>query len=303
VVQIRLTRADELAEVLALLLTQPGIPPAEVRAQVQAFIKYTQDRPMPPESQYVAVEGDAIVAAAVALDSPGRTALVFFPSVRVYPHRRDVVVDLLDRLVAAGRRRGLRLFQVLLGPEATEDEDLLASAGFERLAELIYLERASTLPLDAEPDPPDLRWTCYDRTTHSLFRQVIQATYQNSLDCPALTGRRDMEDILAGHKDVGEFDPQRWFILSQHDRPVGCLLLSRVRHRSALELVYMGLCPEARGKGLGRSLLRRAIQVTLGSRLAYVTLAVDAANTPAHSLYRRCGFTETMRRSAWILMD
>src|SRR3712207_8951894 len=39
--------------------------------------------------------------------------------------------------------------------------------------------------------------------------------FRSSLDCPALNGVRDMEDVLAGHKASGEFDPALWFLLSE----------------------------------------------------------------------------------------
>jgi len=290
-----------MSEVLTLVLNQPGIQARELEVQVEALLSYLQDRPSPADAQYVALAGRSLIAAVICLDSPGRSALVFVPSMQLRPRRRDVVIELLDRLVEAGRQRGVRLFHVLAPLDSPADAYLLAAAGFDRLAELIYLERPSTLPVRAEPDPADLTWTCYDRTTHQLFAEVIQSTYEGSLDCPQLFGHRDIEDIIAGHKDAGEFDPQRWFVLRERGQPVGCLLLARVRHRSALELVYMGLAPEARGGGLGKAMLRRALQVTLQAHFAYVTLAVDAANTPACALYRRFDFSETMRRTAWVL--
>lgn len=290
-----------MSEVLTLVLNQPGIQARELEAQVKALLSYLQDRPSSADAQYVALAGRSLIAAVICLDSPGRSALVFVPSMQLHPRRRDVVIELLDCLVKAGRQRGARLFHVLAPLDSPADASLLAAAGFDRLAELIYLERPSTLPVRAEPDPADLTWTCYDQTTHRLFAEVIQSTYEGSLDCPQLFGHRDIEDIIAGHKDAGEFDPQRWFVLRERGQPVGCLLLARVRHRSALELVYMGLAPEARGGGLGKAMLRRALQVTLQAHFAYVTLAVDAANTPACALYRRFDFSETMRRTAWVL--
>ncbi len=290
-----------MSEVLTSVLNQPGAQPRELEGQVQALLSYLQDRPSPPDARYVALDGGSIMAAVICLDSPGRSALVFVPSMQINPHHRDVVVELLDRLLRAGRQRGVRLFHVLAPLDSPADDHLLAVAGFDRLAELVYLERPSTLPVRATPDPAGLTWTCYDRTTHRLFAEVIQSTYEGSLDCPQLFGHRDIEDIIAGHKDAGEFDPQRWFVLRDCGRPVGCLLLARVRHRSALELVYMGLAPQARGRGLGKAMLRRALQVTLQANLAYLTLAVDAANTPACALYRRFDFAETMRRTAWVL--
>lgn len=299
--EIRQTRPHELREALALALELPGANRFQVRAQVDAYLKYVQDRPASADAQFVAVIAGNIVAAGFCIDSPGRTALILLPSMQVFPDRHDVVTALMVRLVQAGVQRGMRLFQMLVPPGCPEDQRLLTAAGFEFMAELIYLERPATLPCRAAPEPQDVRWITYSGKTHDLFARTLEATYANSLDCPRLHGLRDVEDIIAGHKDAGVFKPEHWFVVAVGDEPVGCLLLARVKTRSAMELVYMGLKPEARGRGLASAMLRRTIQVALSDRAAYVTLAVDAHNVPARRLYEGFRFAETMRRSAWIL--
>jgi mycothiol synthase len=254
-----------------------------------------------PGGRQGGAEGESLAAAAVCIDSPGRTSLVFIPPMRLHPRHNGLVVELLGCLIEAGRRRGVRLFQAMVPPAAEEDAYTLAAAGFSPLAELIYLHRLSTLPIPPYHEPEGLTWTCYDPPGHPLFAEIIQATYAESLDCPRLAGVRNIEDIITGHKAVGEFDPASWFVVSLLGRPVGCLLLTRLRSRSSMELVYMGLQPEARRKGLGKVMLARAIQLAKASGLANVTLAVDAMNAPARALYSRYGFCETMRRAAWVL--
>lgn len=298
--EIRTPTPDELPRALALVLTQPGVPPGQTRAQVEAFLACGLQS-LPLSGQWIAVEDGSIVAAVVCLDLPGQTSLVFIPSMRFHRRRQAVVIDLLRRVISAGRHRGVLLYQVLVPPESEEDALVLGPAGFERLAELVYLERPSTLPVPPFREPGGITWTCYDQSVHPLFAEVIQATYEGSLDCPRLSGVRKIENILASHKAAGEFDPRRWFVVNFREHPVGCLLLARVPNRSALELVYMGLCPQARGQGLGKILLRRAVETALGAGLAYVTLAVDAGNTPACALYRWFGFYEATRRQTWIL--
>ena len=299
--EIRPVRPEEIREAMALLLDQPGLAPHDLRVRVEALLDYTHEHPMPDDSRLVAVSDEGLVASAIRVDSPGLTAMLFAPSMRVHARHRGVVIELLDRLIEAGRRRGMRLFQAMLPPDSDEDAFLWAAAGFSRLAELVYLERPSTLPLPARSEPSGLTWTPYGPETHALFCRAIQATYEDSLDCPGLGGLRDIESIIAGHKDTGEFDPRRWTVPCRDGEPVGCLLLARVRRRSALELVYMGLSRHERGRGLGEVLVRRTIQTASEAGLAYVTLAVDAANPPAHDLYLRCGFSETLRQAAWVL--
>ena len=57
----------------------------------------------------------------------------------------------------------------------------------------------------------------------------------------------------------------------------------------------MGLAPDARGQGIGRALLERALDDAFAS-LERVELEVFASNTRAERLYRRCGFVEEGRR-------
>ena len=65
--------------------------------------------------------------------------------------------------------------------------------------------------------------------------------------------------------------------------------------------MYLGVVPAARGKGIGRTLLGRAICDTAAMGLARVGLAVDVANAPAVRLYESEGFREVRRRAAWFV--
>ena len=64
------------------------------------------------------------------------------------------------------------------------------------------------------------------------------------------------------------------------------------------ELVYLGVVPEARGRGIGRALLAQAMRDTAEMGLPQMGLAVDVANQPAVRLYEEAGFKEIRRRQA-----
>ena len=106
--------------------------------------------------------------------------------------------------------------------------------------------------------PGDVVLEPYSAKTHGLFCEAIAGSYTDTLDCPSLSGMREMEDVLAGHKAVGPFDPQLWSVAVRGGKAAGCLLLSEIPARRGLELVYLGLAPFARGQGLGRALMLRA---------------------------------------------
>jgi ribosomal protein S18 acetylase RimI-like enzyme len=62
----------------------------------------------------------------------------------------------------------------------------------------------------------------------------------------------------------------------------------------------MGVAQPARGTGVANALLARAVARCASKSASYLTLAVDARNTPANCFYRRWGFLETRRMNAWI---
>jgi mycothiol synthase len=300
VVEIRPAHPSELRDALSVIFTQPGAESRDTQAQVTAFIEHYQNSPLFSQAHWVAIEDGTIQAAVACLDSPGRTGLLFLPSMRLHPTHKAIIIELVQQVVRSARDRGLKLFQALIPPDSDAEGYVLASAGFDPLAELIYMERPSTLPIPDDADPETLSWTTYSPQTHCLFAQVILATYEQSLDCPRLSGLRDIEDIIASHMATGQFNPNTWFVIHLSGVPVGCLLLARLPRRSALELVYMGMVPKARGQGLGGVMLRQAIRQAVKTHTAYISLAVDRDNAPACKLYKKFRFNETIRRTAWI---
>jgi ribosomal protein S18 acetylase RimI-like enzyme len=89
-------------------------------------------------------------------------------------------------------------------------------------------------------------------------------------------------------------------VVKLHGQVAGCLLLSEIPARHGLELVYLGIAPFARGRGLGRGLMQRVLAIASRRHFEVTTLAVDAANTPAVRLYRRCGYTSVAQRIALV---
>jgi len=145
-----------------------------------------------------------------------------------------------------------------------------------------------------------MTWSNYSPDTHALFGRAILDSYQSSLDCPALNGRRDIEDIIAGHKASGTFDPSLWFLLREGEKSLGVLLLSESSRSDAVELVYLGLAPAARGRKLADLMMRQALAVVAGRKLPRLCLAVDSLNTPALKLYYRHGMSRIASKIAML---
>ncbi len=128
----------------------------------------------------------------------------------------------------------------------------------------------------------------------------MDRTYEGTLDCPRLNGVRSTEDVLATYRRSGEFDPARWFLVRLEEQDVGCLLLADHPRNEQWELIYVGLVPSARGRGLGRQLVRHAQWLVRQAGRRRLVLSVDAANGPAIGLYASEGFVAWDRRGIYL---
>lgn len=192
---------------------------------------------------------------------------------------------------------GSRLGQVLLDADEEQLAESLKQQGFAWQTELFFLARTFTEPWLETTEPA---WTVesYSSATHARFARLIEATYQDSLDCRVLEGVRTGEEALASHKLSGEFDPDDWQIFTIDGADVALLLLSEHSSQDAVELVYFGVAPEFRGQGLGRAVLQRALSTARDTQRAAIFLAVDAGNLYANNLYAEYGWAELARRRA-----
>lgn len=249
----------------------------------------------------VAEQAGRVVWAVMPVISPGRTMLLLSPP-RISRQLSDTVApQLVEHVVAHFAGEGIQLAQALIDPREKGAIALYQLCGFERLAELIYLHRA--VRASNYPALPDgHHWTFYAPQTHAAFGRAISASYAGSLDCPSLNGRRGIEDVIAGHKAAGDFDPRLWHLLCAEgeDEPLGVLLLARSARSDALELVYLGIHPAARGQGLGELMMRQALAVAGASGCGLLSLAVDSRNAPALKLYYRSGMSRVCSRIALL---
>jgi ribosomal protein S18 acetylase RimI-like enzyme len=280
---------------VALILGGGG-PPAD-QARVAEFLEFAAQRGIDLSLLWVARAGERIVWAALPVLSPGKTMLVLHPGCQ--PAGIDVgpVIRSVCDLAAS---RGVQLAQALVDPTDAATLAFFTCEGFATMAELLYLHRLVRKPLPTPPLPGGFALATYSSQNHSLFARTILRSYQGSLDCPGLNGLRDVEDIVAGHKTSGEFDPQYWFLLSEGQTPQAVLLLSKVPRTEGVELVYLGLAPEARGRGVGDVLVRQALWAVRQMNLSLLSLAVDAQNAPALRLYHRHGFVQVGSKLAMM---
>ena len=287
----------ELPAALGMILGAPGR--AASATHVAEFVQSSAYRRIDLNQIWVAETAGQVVWAALPMVSPGRTMLLLSSP----PIDKSILTPasrLVDHICDHFNRQDVHLAQVLIEPDHDHARQFYDSRGFKEIAELIYLQGYA--PRNAEPPvfPLPLRLLPYSQQTHPVFVDAISRSYHQSLDCPALSGLRSMEDIVDGHKATGDFDPNLWQLLMENEDPLGVVLLSRIPETDAMELVYLGLAPAARGRGLGHLLMRRAIHLVLADGRRRLSLAVDSRNSPALKLYFQMGMQRVTVRVAMI---
>jgi mycothiol synthase len=240
-------------------------------------------------------QASELSAAMLAQLLPGDAAVVWRPQFRTVADAGLSMLYLgaMHRELASA---GALLAQSLLDPSGSGD--LLETAGYVFAGKLLYMVAS-----DAGADgggPTDLELEPYSPANHQRLASTIERTYRGSLDCPLVDGLRPIESVLAGYRGAGESWPWGWFLLREQGQDVGCLLLADHPRQAQLEIVYLGVVPEVRGRGLGRKLALAAISSARLVGRERVVLAVDAANEPAVSAYRRVGFVAWDERALWI---
>jgi GNAT superfamily N-acetyltransferase len=311
--RVRRAHTTEQHAVLRQTLPGPAVPPAEVERSVDGFLRYAHALNLDISNQWIAENGSHWLACCACIESPGRTATVLLSRALDEPARQDAGAILLDEVRRFARQRRLRLIQSWVEaddpaepgrpPPARAERTVLAANGFERLALLQYRERRTrdSDHTHAGPRlPPTWSWTTYDEHHHGLFADTILDTYAGSRDCQRLNGLREIDDVIMGHKAAALHDPLLWFLLRSGDRTLGCILLGEIPTRKSLEVIYMGVRPDARRQGVGGLLIRRAMAAARENGLTTVTLAVDYENEPARRLYDHFALRVVQWREAWI---
>lgn len=291
----RLRPADR-SEAIGLLAYATGIT-SQVRAE--QFLTYAEQTGMSLEHLWGRYGPDGLLVDVVLLlPQVGRTGLVFMSRAK----KKDVhgMAQLVDVAVGHVPPSQVTLSQALLSPGEGLQRSALEMAGFDVLTTLCYMQLRVT-PRAPRPTPPDnVTLSCWAEDRREQFMAMLDASYEDTQDCPKLRGLRDTRDVLAGHMATGRFEPSLWTLVRVDDEPAGVMLLNPVPAAACVELVYLGLAAKFRGRKIGALLLRHGMWQCGQRGQPYLTLAVDEHNAPAMKLYRRFGFSRTSKKLAMI---
>lgn len=251
-----------------------------------------------------------VVQVCLGVPGPGRTAMLFVSGpagVSSVVGEHEQRVRLIGRICELLARRGPVLAQALPEPIETWAVDAYRAADFIPVGTLDYLrvdlpkarptadrtfgDGIIVRPVRGiDPGQPDRR----------LLMTALERSYEQTLDCPALCGLRETADVLESHRATGQWDPSLWWLVLADDEPHGCLLLNRCPEQGAVELVYIGLSPKVRGRGLSGRLLAMGLAEIHARGDRAMICAVDRRNAPAKALYRRLGFRRFASREAFV---
>ncbi|MBG82947.1 MAG: hypothetical protein CMJ40_00200 [Phycisphaerae bacterium] len=285
----------DLIQALRLLL-----PQGAQTSDAERFKTYARDNQISLDWTWIIRDPRGLPSSCLlAVPSAGRTVMLF-TSDAVSDAQHDQVHQLLDHGLEFLKSQDVHLAQSLLLVNDQSGQRVFQSSNFTELAILQYMDHVLPKRVQTVEVPAGLRIQTYDATLRNDLIEALDRSYVDTLDCPALRGLRSTDDVVTGHQATGSFDPTLWSIAYHLDQPVGCILINRSTKKAQAELVYIGLGPEARGKGWGRLLLQHGTSMAAKEKLGTLSLAVDLANTPALKLYDSVGFIPTGRRRAVI---
>jgi len=243
------------------------------------------------------------LAAALVIEGLGRTAMLFFSPPDAPGVDRAGLMQLIGEISRDAIVGGMSLVQSLVDPQDSVVASVLEDSGMIVLAELIYMNRDLLItPPSPQVSRDDLGWRNYRQFTETQLGQVISQSYIDSADCPALRGVRRMPDVIAGHKCSGSFRPEAWWIVDcgLSGEPAGCILVNDSTRGPSADIIYMGVAPEFRRRGLARAMLDRTIAQAAERDRQWVSVAVDTRNEHALRIYQQCGFIEIHRKLAYV---
>ncbi|MGV3606582.1 MAG: GNAT family N-acetyltransferase [Planctomycetaceae bacterium] len=294
----------------ALQLLASVFPIAERSAQLSRYAQWL-DLPASPGFSLLAT-GPANQPPSASLlyqILPGNVALLWPPGIAENAPWQTSVASLLQFTHHQLTSAGIQLSQFLLpdlGEQIAYQESLISTlktAGYHSLARLLYLyvsDQESPFPTSA-PTPKNCSLLPASQFTTPQLHDLIEQTYIDTQDCPAMNGLRSTDQVLAGYRSAGTCEDRYWFVATdQNQKPIACLLLAPDTNNHSCELVYVGVIPEARGRGVAGDLVSWAKWQAKSAACSQLLLAVDDQNLPGLKLYQRHGFQSFDAREVYI---
>lgn len=203
----------------------------------------------------------------------------------IHPRGWDSAAEVLAAAAKMMARHATLLVLTLEEP-LSRLEDALVRAAFVKGPKFIEVE----CPARRGLGEPEGRWINYRPEDRKCFAEVFYATLLGSLDAPELPVCPDGDRLMRSFEERGSFQAEDFSLLVVDDTPAGIVLL--VNDAGAVEIIYIGVVPLMRRRGIGALLMKRAFWRAEKQGAGRLKAYVDAGNLPALALYRDFGFSE-----------
>jgi len=290
--------SEELRAALRLAL-RTGSEQHEI-ARTEHALRLIESGQFNPAGVLVAREQGRLIGAMLCQPLAGASGLVW----PVQSSPPAGTAELENRLIEGARTwlrsQGAKMVQCLLAESEASAAPMLLRNGFRHITRLWYMRHDLDAIDQDSQEVPALQLEPYSHCNPLDFERVLLATYEDSVDCPEITGVRSGSEIIAGHRAQGRHDPTRWWLAYARREPVGVLLLTELPEGPGWDLSYLGLVREARGQRFGRRLVEHALRACRMEGASCLTLSVDGRNHAAIRLYHGRGFHAYDEREVFL---
>lgn len=200
--------------------------------------------------------------------------------------RQRVFSKLFDLVTSECRRRNAGEILLLCDKQSISGQKFLDSikAAYKFSEYEMYLNDE-----DFNVDEEKLRGISFRKASNADASEVAR---QNTIyfgDRPEKETDAENDDIMLPEEE--EKNGMTIYLAEKDDKIIGKVHLQLI---NGLGGIYgLGVLPENRGKGFGRAILLKSVEMLKNEKAAEVMLQVAAENAVALNLYKSCGFKET----------
>jgi ribosomal protein S18 acetylase RimI-like enzyme len=251
-----------------------------------------------------------VLGAMVSSAHPGRIAFCWPPRLAAPEDvlATELATTLLKCVAESHASDGANVMQCLVWDRPADSEPpavpdwvvrSLHNAGFVHQTLLEGRECTVDDIVAASPSP---LLEAYAPARHVEWERLVAATLVDSCDCPYLVGKRSGQDLLDSLGPIdGDLTSWWWRAIDEgNGQSAGVLLLAPSPDTDRLEIAYVGVVPEFRGRGWGRRLIAAAGERARVAGKHRIQVVVDASNVYAVDLYEQCGLAVEGRALAYV---
>jgi ribosomal protein S18 acetylase RimI-like enzyme len=267
-----------------ILWTSIGVPQGEVESRCQKLINYLARNPsLPPENYLLAFSGETLVGKMSGIvESTGYIATNIY--VIEIAGSKAITEALLAYVKRFGRLQALSWAR----DDNRSWRNLLKESGFVEKEDKSYYRRK--IAHFVSPFENRFQLVSLQEIGESSFLEIYNETYSGNLnrnfnnDFPESDFRSNIES--AGNL----FDPCSWYVVLEKSSPVGILLPQRFpdsTHDGTLMCV--GLLPFARGRGYGKILHAKGMEILASQGATDYIGSTDVQNLPMKKVFEKNG--------------